>query len=370
MRRANWRVRAMVLAGSLAIATPLVYTAGSASAGATSRSTTLAAHVLASKSRCAANRAAGPMTFVSPFEYDASAGIIDVFDAQSLGYFKDLCLTVKFVPSSFTPNQLVSAGTATITGEGSAADDLSIAANGYNLVAIATYGDTSDYALLTQSSITKLTQLEGKIVAYHTTMPVILTEMLQKAGVDITKLNEINDTSYNPDLLPEGKFAALQAYRSNEPITLREQHEGFREYIPSAFGVKGTFNVQVVNKTFLAKHPGAVADFLRAELHAFDYCTTHALACVQMEDKTAAAGNVESNQAHNLAEWKFEYALADQHTLPGAGVGVQSQAEWAPEVAALKQAGLVKSLPSLSKAEDTTLAASLYHGKTLIWPGS
>jgi ABC-type nitrate/sulfonate/bicarbonate transport system substrate-binding protein len=373
MARGTWRGRTALVAGALLVAAPLAATAGMGGAASAARPSTpgvAAGHALVSKARCASNRAAGTMTFVSPFSYDASAGIIDVFAAQSLGYFKDLCLSVKIVASSFTPNELVSAGTATITGEGSAADDLSLVANGENLVAIATYGDTSDYALLTQSSITKLTQLEGKTVAYHTTMPVILTEMMKKAGVAISKLNEVNDTSFNPDLLPEGKFQALQAYRSNEPITLRQQHQGFREYIPSQYGVLGTFNIQVVNKTFLAKHPAATADFLRAELHAFAYCTVHALGCVQIEDKAASAAGVTSDQAHSLAEWKFEYALAQAHTLPGAGVGVQSQAEWTPELAALKQFGLVKAAPSLSTYEDTTIAASLYNGKKLIWPGS
>lgn len=367
MRRHDWRRRAVLVAGVLCAATPLALTAGSAGAVGTSRAT--ASHSLLSKSSCAANRSAGTMTFVSPFGYDASAGIIDVFAAQSLGYFSDMCLKVSFVTSSFTPNELVSAGTGTITGEGSAADDLLAVANGANLVAISTFGDTSDYALLTQSSITKLTQLEGKLVAYHTTMPVILTEMLQKAGVDVSKLQEVDDTSYNPDLLPEGKFAALQAYRSNEPITLREQHQGFREYIPSSFGVKGTFNVQVVNRTFLEKHPVAVADFLRAELHAFDYCTAHAAACVAFEKSAASSTGSYYDATHNLAEWRFEYALAEKHTLPGAGVGVQSQAEWAPEVAALKASGLVKAVPSLKTYEDTSLASSLYKGKKLIWPG-
>jgi len=330
---------------------------------------TAPSRTLASAARCARNRAAGPLTFVSPFSYDASAGIIDVVAAQHLGYFRDLCLTVHLVMSSYTPSQLVSTGTGTVTGEGSAADDLALAANGANLVAIATFGDTSDYALLTQTGITKLTQLAGKTVAYHTTMPVILTEMLRAAGVDISKLDEVNDISYNPDLLAEGRFAALQAYRSNEPITLRAEHLPFREYIPSQFGVKGTFNVQVVNRSFLARHPAAVADFLRAELHAFDYCGAHALECVRIEDAAAAAAGVTTDQAHNVAEWRFEYALAEQHTLPHSGVGVQSQAEWGPEARALAASGLVAHRPQLSASEDTSLAASLYHGTSLIWPG-
>ena len=66
--------------------------------------------------------------------------------------------------------------------------------------------------------------------------------------------------------------------------------------------------------------------------------------------------------------WALESKLALDHTLAGQGVGVQSAAEWQPEAKALTEYQIVKSVPSLSTWEDTSLAASLYHGKTLIWP--
>ena len=309
------------------------------------------------------------MTFVSPFGYDASVGILDVVAAQHLGYFRAMCLKVDLVLSSYDPYELVSAGRATVTGVGSAADFLVGVAHGQRLVAIATYGDTSDYALLTRPSITRLSQLEGKVVAYHTVLPVILEEMLERAGVDISRLRLVDDNSYDPDLLVQGKFAALQAYRSNEPITLRQQHLAFREWIPSQFGARGTFNVQVVNQSFLAAHPLAVADFLRAELHAFAYCAVHAPACVRFEQADAQAAGASYSLPHSLAEWRFEVALAEHNRLPGQGVGVQSQAEWMPEVRALERFKILRRVPPLGTYEDTGLAASLYHGTSLIWPG-
>ncbi len=338
-------------------------------AGAARASATPAAGGLVGTRRCRENERAGTMTFVSPFGYDASAGILDVVAAKSLGYFREMCLKVDLVLSSYAPYELVSAGRGTITGQGSAADFLVGVAHGERLVAIATYGDTSDYALLTWPSITRLAQLEGKVVGYHTVLPVILEEMLERAGVELSKLHLVDDLSYDPDLLPQGKFAGLQAYRSNEPITLREQHLAFREWIPSRFGVRGTFNVQVVNQPFLDAHPAAVADFLRAELHAFDYCAVHAVACVRIEQGDAGAAGASYSFGHSLAEWRFEVALAEHNRLPGAGVGVQSEAEWAPEVRALGRFKILRHVPPLATYEDTALAASLYSGTSLIWPG-
>jgi NitT/TauT family transport system substrate-binding protein len=324
---------------------------------------------LVGRRSCAADRSAGTVTFVSPFGYDASVGIADVFAAQHLGYFADLCLHVDIVATSPDPYALVSSGAATVTNEGSAADALVAIAGGSHFVGIATFGDTSDYALLTGERIRNLRELDGKVVAYHTVMPVVLTEMLRKAGVDIATLHEVNDTSYDPDLLEQGKFAALQAYQSNEPITLREQHLAFREYTPAQFGVPGTFNVEVVNMTFLHRHPAAVAAFMRADLHALTFCSAHAATCVHIEQQSASASGIAYDATHSLAEWRFEDALVLHHALPGKGIGVETTQEWAPEQAALRRSDLVARVPSLVHAENTALVASLYRGHTLVWPG-
>ncbi len=316
---------------------------------------------------CLANRAAGTVRFASPFGYDASAGIIDVYAALKLGYFADLCLNVDFVYVPFTesPYSLVSAGTAQVTGEGSAADAIVQEAEGSDFVAVSTFGDTSDYALLTRSGITKLTQLEGRALGYHPTFPVVLREMLVKAGVDLSKVRSVIDPSFNPLLLIHGTFSAIQAYQSNEPITLRADHEPFTMWTPAQFGIPGTFNVQVVNRKFLSSHPTATADFLRAEFLAFNYCVRNPVTCV---DYLAKAQGPTFDVAHGEAEWQVERTLALNHHLPDQGIGVQTTQEWAPEADAVIQYKLLDRAVDLGAVEDTTIAASLYHGTQLIWP--
>src|SRR5258708_18484749 len=122
---------------------------------------------LISSSECAANKAAGTITYVSPFGFDASAGIIDVFAAQKLGYFKDLCLDVNFVTNSQDSTALVSAGKAQVTNVGSAADYLTAVGSGANIRAVATYGNTSDYCIITKKSITRLPHPTRKTPGYH-----------------------------------------------------------------------------------------------------------------------------------------------------------------------------------------------------------
>jgi ABC-type nitrate/sulfonate/bicarbonate transport system substrate-binding protein len=323
---------------------------------------------LISSSRCAANKAAGTITYVSPFGFDASAGIIDVFAAQKLGYFKDLCLDVNFVTNSQNSTALVSAGKAQVTNVGSAADYLTAVGNGANIRAVATYGNTSNYCVVTRKTITSLPQLAGKTLGYHFVMPAPVLAMLSAAGVDRSNVHLVNTTNYNPNQVVQGKIDGVTCYQSNEPLTLRAEHAQFNEFTPAQFGVTGTFNVQFFNKSFLAAHYAAAKDWMRASLHAFYYCAAHQAACVNIEGEYARQAGAEFVTGHARQVWALESALARNHTLPGKGVGVQSVAEFQPEARELVRFGLMKSLPPLASVQDTTMVASLYHGKTLIWP--
>jgi ABC-type nitrate/sulfonate/bicarbonate transport system substrate-binding protein len=364
------RVGVVWLALLLGTATTMAIGPVGASPARLSRATASTKAATIPAADCSRNKAAGPITFISPFGFDASAGILDVFAAQSLGYFAAECLTVHFVTNSYVGNELVSSGAGTITGEGSAADTMVDVANGSKFVGVSTFGDTSDYAILTRKSITSLTQLEGKVLGYHAPIPVVLTEMLKAAHVDIAKVQEVNDTEYDPTLLIHGRFDGLQAYQTNEPLTLKADGDKFNEFLPSSFGVSGTFNVQVVNEKFLTDHAPVVADFLRAELHAFDYCAIHVSTCIGYEAGFSKAAGIPYEVAHETAEWNAEVSLVKHHTLAGKGIGTESVAEWAPERAAVISAGLAKSSAIPASIEDSSLVPGLYSGTTLIWPGN
>jgi NitT/TauT family transport system substrate-binding protein len=326
------------------------------------------AHGLVSAAECAANRDAGTITYVSPFGFDASAGIIEVFAADKLGYFSDLCLKVRIVSSARNAAELVSAGTATTTSTGSAADFLVLAANGSNVTAVATYGDTSDYCIIAKPELTTLKDLEGHTLGYHFVEEAPDLEMLRAAGVDLSKVKLVNTPDFDPNQIVQGQLDSVGCYQSNEPLTLSAEHAKFNEFTPAQFGVRGTYNVVFFNSGFLAAHAGAVGDFMRADLHAFDYCESNQPQCVSIEQGYAHNAGADFSATHESAVWRLEAALSKDHTLPGQGIGVQSAAEWAPEAREVTRFGLAKDVPPLAKVEDIALVASLYRGDTLIWP--
>jgi NitT/TauT family transport system substrate-binding protein len=360
MTRLRGRV-ATVLVAALVGAGVLAGCGGGSSAGNS-------AHGLVSADECAANRAAGTITYVSPFGFDASAGIIDVFAADKLGYFDDLCLEVRFITSAQNSAALVSAGTATTSSTGSAADFLVGAANGLHLTAVATYGNTSDYCVITRPEITTLKQLEGHTFGYHFTKEAPILEMLHAAGVDLSKVKLVDTPDFDPNQIVQGRLDSVSCYQSNEPLTLRAEHAQFHEFTPAQYGVKGTYNVVFFNTAFLQAHASAAQDFMRADLHAFDYCEAHEAACVQIEKGYADQAGADFSVSHESAVWHLEAALSKEHTLPGQGIGVQSVAEWQPEAQEVTRFGLASNLPPLAQVENTTLVASLYRGARLIWP--
>lgn len=355
--------------GATALLLTGIVLAACSSANNTSNNSGGSGSSLISTAECNANKAAGTITYVSPFGFDASAGIIDVFAAQKLGYFKDLCLTVKFITNSEDSTSLVSSGSATTTNVGSAADFLVAAASGSNITAVATYGDTSDYCIITQKDITSLKGLEGHTLGYHFVQEAPDLEMLAAAGVNISAIHMVNTSDYDPNQVVQGKINGVDCYQSNEPITLRSEGAKFNEFTPQQFGVTGTYNVEFFNNRFLAAHYGAAKDWMRADLHAFAYCETHKNQCVNIEGDYAKQAGSDFITSHEDQVWNLESELSANHTLPGDGIGVESQSEWQPEAHEVTRFKLVSgSLPALSKVENTTMVASLYNGKTLIWP--
>ena len=332
-----------------------------------SASATTGGTTLVSSSRCAANRAAGTITYLTGFGWQASVGILDPIAAQAEGFYSDMCLRVDLKPGNGDPtssSQLVAAGRATVTELGSPSDAITAVAGGIPVDAVATYGNTTASTLLTMSSVTNLRQLDGKTIGYKGAMPPIITAMLEKAGVNVRSLKEVS-VGYDPTILPRGQVQGLTAYKSNEPIELKDDGYKFREWDPDSFGLRGAFNVFDVNRAWATAHPQAMQDFLRATFEAFHYCLSHATACVN----DAARYQTGYLVRQNVQRWQVESGEVDNTLLAGHGVGYEDQAQWEPEYRLLLADHLIKHPVQLSGIINATYVDAIYDGASLIWPG-
>ncbi|WP_201772925.1 ABC transporter substrate-binding protein [Devosia riboflavina] len=325
-------------------------------------------NVLVSQEECDRNKAAGTITYISGYGYSASAGQVDVFLAKELGYFDALCLTVEINAAGGNGQLLVSSGQAQFTALGSASDVMLAAANSRNLTAVATYGSTSPFSIFANEAVKSLKDLEGKRLGYFINITPIALAMLDAAGVDVSKVELIKMTNYDPTVVTRGQVDAIVGYASNQPQTLKAMNLPFSEFLPSDLGLPGTYNVMEVNSKFLAEHREAAADFMRASLKALEFCLAEEEKCVDMISQLAADNNQGSAfpREQQARTWGVESEWVRSSTF--GPPGVQTVAGWQSEYDMAQKFGGLKNPPAIEAMMDPDLVASLYQDGKLIWP--
>ncbi|MGF3053348.1 ABC transporter substrate-binding protein [Microbacterium sp. YY-03] len=317
---------------------------------------------------CERNKAVGTITYISGYGYSASAGQLDVFLAEELGYFDELCLDVEINASGANGQQLVASGQAQFTALGSASDVMLAAANSKNLTAVATYGTTPPFSIFGNEKLDSLKDLEGGSLGYFINLTPIASAMLDEAGVDTSKVEMVKMTNYDPTVVVRDQVNAIVGYASNQPEALKAAGEPFVQFLPSEYDVKGTYNVMEVNSRFLAENREVAADFMRATLKALDFCLTDDEKCIDMIAELAEEnGQGAAFPREQLARtWAVESEWV--RTSEGGHPGVQTVEMWEPEYELVKKYGNVKSLPAIEEMMDTDLVADLYDGDALVWP--
>lgn len=334
--------------------------------GSSTSKTSSAPASAVSPPRCAANRAAGTISYLTGFGYQASVGILDVVAAQAQGLYRAECLAVRIQPGNGDAGaaaQLAASGRATVAELGSPSDGITAQAAGVDVDAIATYGNVPAVTLLTEEKITNLRQLEGQTLGYKGAMPPQITAMLRQAGVDTSKIREVG-VGYDPTVLPRGQVAALTGYKTNEPVQLADQGFKVRQWNPDSYGIRGSFNVLDVNRSFARAHRSAVEDFLRATFKAFAGCVADTSPCI-----AAAARDQNGYDTHqNTQEWKLQAKEVTSSLLPGKGVGAESVSQWIPEAQLLVRSGLVKAPPDLPRMVDPQYVMAIESNAKVVWP--
>jgi len=271
-----------------------------------------------SPQRCTKNRAAGRLTYLTSYFYQASASILEVLAAQKLGYFNDLCLDVDVQPGSGdTPQnaKLLAAGKVQFTGLAEQ-DVISANLTGARVTGLASYADAGLDVLMTPRSVTDLKQLDGKTLGDKGSVPLSVQAMLVKAGVDWNSLKLVK-VGYDPSVLARGQVDALTGFASNEPNLLRAEGYSPKVWQPADFGVPGSVVTLATNPSFAKAHPSVVEDFLRAAFKAYQYCAApvHVKQCVGFVKDYEGAQQFD--EQHETAVWTTEVRVARNNPVPG-----------------------------------------------------
>ena len=326
--------------------------------------------------RCAANKAAGKITYLSGFDFSASASIVEVIVAQQKGYFQEMCLDVDLKASFSTANYpLVAANEAQFASAGSYAEIADYdQANDAGLVVVAIDGKTAiDSLIVKQGEGTALTDLEGKTIGVKGKLPPSIKAMLAKAGmVEGKDYTTVGIEGFDPLVhinLPG--LAGFPGYKSNEPGTLERAGISFTLFDPSKNGIPGSFGVIYTNAGFLSDHPTAAQDFVRASMRGMEDALADPKAAAQAAvDLINANGNKSflSPEGEQF-RWTTESGLVTQFTPKGQPVGLIDPADLQSQIDAYDAVGIFTKKPAIEGTYDAALIAGVYgpDGK-VVWP--
>ncbi len=324
--------------------------------------------------RCEANRAAGTIVFVSSFDFAAAASILDVIVADAEGYFEELCLDVDIKPG-FAPGNggLVAEGQAQISSAGSFGELVNTNVQGEaDLVAIGQYGKTAIEELVVPAdgSIQDLADLSGTTVGIKGDLPYSLQAMLGLAGVERSSFEELLLDGFDPVAHLDLGIDALPVYKSNEPAQLAAAGVEVRVFDPLEFDVPASFAVFFTSEEFLAEHPTAVEDFLRASFRGFAFAVDDPEAAVAHAfDRIDAAGNplFLSSEGEGF-RWVTESDLVLATTPEGEGPGLLDLDRLGQEIELLTEVGVFAEVPDWRAMAAPEAADGLYEGTELVWP--
>jgi ABC-type nitrate/sulfonate/bicarbonate transport system substrate-binding protein len=357
-------------------------TAGSTATVDTSTATTspvspVAAGAPFAADRCAANKAAGTITYLSGFDFSASASIVDVLVAKQKGYFDDLCLDVTVKPSFSTANYpLIAADQAQFASGGSFSEVVDYAGrNDAGFVALAVEGRTGIDALIVKDGqSTTLADLKGKTIGVKGAITPSVAAMLKKAGLtEDTDYKTVLLDGFDPKVhieIPE--IVGFPGFKSNEPLQLKAANIPFKLYDPAAYDIPGSFGVLYTNSTFLDDFPTAAEDFMRASMKGLGDSLADPKGAA---DIAVGMINANGNAQHlspdgEIARWDVESKLITGSTASKLPIGVPDTTLLKQEVVTYADIGLFEGkVPDITTLVNTTLAQSLYDtaGK-VIWP--
>ncbi|MGB0114363.1 MAG: ABC transporter substrate-binding protein [Ilumatobacteraceae bacterium] len=327
--------------------------------------------------RCAANEAAGTITYLSSFDFAAAASIVDVIVADANGYYADMCLDVEMTPSFSTANYaLIAENDAQFSSGGSFSEVVAFAnANDTDFVVTAVEGPTAiDSLIVKPGEATTLTDLAGTTIGVKGKLPPSIAAMLGQAGLiegedyDTVLLDGFDPTAH----IAIESIVGFPGYKSNEPGALERAGIDFDLFDPNDYDIPGSFGVIYTSQTFVDEHPTAAVDFMRA--------TMMGLADAIADPDAAVAASValinENGNPNFLSEdgerfrWTTDSELIVDLTPDGTGFGVAIPAALQAELDSYAEFGLFGDADTPTATDYlSNILDTVYDGNgTVVWP--
>ncbi|MFZ9483260.1 MAG: ABC transporter substrate-binding protein, partial [Ilumatobacteraceae bacterium] len=327
--------------------------------------------------RCAANIEAGPILYLSSFDFAATASIVEVLVAESKGYFDELCLDVQLTPSFSVENYpLIAANDAQFSSGGSFSEMADFAdTNDAGYVALAVDGRTGIDALITKDGLVPdLADVRGQTIGVKGAITPSVKAMLAALGLVAEEdYSTVLLDGFDPKVHIESPgIVGFPGYKSNEPLQLEAAGIPFRLYDPSDYDIPGSFGVIYTNITFLTEFPAAAQDFMRAAMRglADALADPAAAAAIAVEAINANGNAMYLSPEGETARWQAEARMILEDMNSDAPYGLPIKELLLDEVTTYASIGLFDGIaPEIDSMIDESVLAGIYTADgTVIWP--
>jgi NitT/TauT family transport system substrate-binding protein len=329
--------------------------------------------------RCAANEEAGTITYLTGFDFAATASIVDIIVADAAGYYDDMCLDVEIAPSFSTANYpLIAENDAQFASGGSFSEVVAFAAaNDTDFVVTAVEGPTAiDSLILKPGVAAELGDLAGSTIGVKGKLPPSIAAMLATAGL-------VENQDYETVLLdgfdPVAHIAiesidGFPGYKSNEPGALERAGIEFDLFDPLDYDIPGSFGIIYGNADFIAEHPSAAEDFMRATMLglADAIADPEAAANAALELINSGGNPNFLSSEGEVFRWSTDAALISELTPAGTGFGVADAAALQNELDTYAEIGLFGDADTPVATDFLgDLLDRIYDAEgTVIWPAT
>ena len=308
------------------------------------------------------------VTFMAGFKPQANLPFAAAYVAQENGYFAEQGLEVDIRHAAQGEHlSLLMADEIQFTTVDANTVLQRRAQPGLPIVALSLFGQRGQQAFLAlaESGIRSPKDWEGKTFGYKVSVPPDYLAILEAAGVDRSRIEEVR-VGFDPRILTEGKVDVLAAFKSNEPNVIGNL--GFETTVFDAadYGVPTLGLVYVTREDVIAENADVVRRFLKATMKGAEFAADPANEEETLDVILKYAEN--EDREHMRFMLRAELADAESPETKSKGIGWMTDAQWRAFHDSLVKYGALSEPIEVQSAFTTRFLEEIYEGAWISWP--
>ena len=306
------------------------------------------------------------VVFMAGFKPQANLPFVAAYVAQEQGYFAEQDLDVEIRHASSGEHlKLLVAGDVHVTTAAATSVLKRRSDPELPIVAVALFGQKGQqaYIALKDSGITDLRDWEDRNFGYKISVPPDYLAMLEAAGVDRGKVNEVK-VGFDPRVLTEGRVDVLAVFKSNEPNVVRNLGHEVVLWDPADFDVPNMGLTYITTDAYASDSSDVLDRFLRATFKGTAYALENREETLDIIMKFAP----KEDRAHQAFMLDTELADATSPFTDERGLGQMTDEQWKALYDHLLEFEALPQPFDYTTAFTTTFLERAYDGNKLRWP--